>query len=735
MLHGPHAKAFKLGFALLLLAQPQFSRAADETAPVSGGPKTAQQIMDAARDSIVVIHQTGRDRGKEGIGTGFVVGRDGLIATCMHVIGEGRPLTVTFNDGKSAAVTEVHAWDRKLDLAVIRVDARDIPALRLGDSDNLKQGASVVAIGNPQGLTHSIVQGVVSAIREFDFGPMIQLAIPIEPGNSGGPLLQMNGRVHGIVNMKSAVTDNLGFAIPINSLKGLLEHPNPVPIEKWLALGALNEDLWKPLMGAHWWQKPGTITVDGSGQGFGGRALCLWQKNIPEPPYEIAVNVRLDDESGAAGLVFGSDGGDLHYGFYPSARQLRLTRFDGPNVFTWTILKQIDTPYYHPGEWNRLKVRVEPEKILCYVNGNLVAEADEPVARHGKVGLAKFRNTTAQFRSFRVAKQVEPAAAYTEDKSLRVRLDKSLSDEAPMPEDVLKDSTATRALLLEMAREWDQKATSARKFARELTQKSVQKDLLDIFEKPEVDLFAAAFQIARVESPDLELAAYREELDSIAHSVSKRFAADSTHREKLDLLRKYLFEENGFHGSRSDYYSRANSFINRVLEDHEGIPITLSVLFLELGAKLGIEKLDGMPFPGHFMVRFKEQDAEPVYIDVFDGGKLYRKNELFDLISNHSEVPLLDEHFKPATKKDIIVRMLKNLIGSSPRTAERALPYLNLLLALSPDDPLEHWRRASFRLESGERAQAREDLRWLIEHRPTGLDLDRVEELYRSLQN
>ncbi len=732
MLHKLHASASVFWFVLSLLAPAQVSRAADESAPVSTS-KTAQQIMDAARDAIVVIRQTGRDGGQEGIGTGFVVDREGLIATCMHVIGEARPLSVTFADGKTATVTEIHAWDRKLDLAVIRIDAKELPTLRLGDSDNLKQGANVVVIGNPQGLSHSIVQGVVSAIREFEYGPMFQLAIPIEPGNSGGPLLNMNGRVHGIVNMKSAVTDNLGFAIPVNSLKTLLEHPNPVPMEKWLALGALNEDLWKPQMGAHWRQKAGMIAVDGAGAGFGGRSLCLWQKDIPDAPYEIAVNVRLEDESGAAGLVFGSDGGDWHYGFYPSARQLRLTRFEGPNVFTWTILKQIDTPHYRPGEWNRLKVRVEPEKILCYVNGNLVAEADESVARHGKVGLAKFRNTTAQFRSFQIGRQIEPSPSVA-DKSLRVRLDKSLASESPVPEDLLKDSAATRALLLEIAREWDEKAAGARKFARELNQKAVEHDLLRIFENPDVDLFAAAFQIARVESPELELADYQEEIKSMARGLRNRFSTDSTHREKLDLLRKYLFEESGFHGSRSDYYNRANSFMNRVLEDHEGIPITLSVLFLELGAKLGIEKLEGMAFPGHFMVRFLEGDAEAIYIDVFDGGKLYKKNDLYNLINHHSEVPLLEEHFKPATKKEIVIRMLKNLIGVAPRTSERALPYLNLLLALSPDDALEHWRRASIRLESGDRSQAREDLRWLIENRPKGIDLDRIEQLYNSLK-
>jgi len=102
---------------------------------------------------------------------------------------------VQLSNGRRYEVSEVHAWDRKLDLAVVRIEASNLPALPLGDSDALKQGASVVAMGNPLGLDRSIVQGVVSAKRDFDGLEMIQLAIPIESGNSGGPLLDMHGRV------------------------------------------------------------------------------------------------------------------------------------------------------------------------------------------------------------------------------------------------------------------------------------------------------------------------------------------------------------------------------------------------------------------------------------------------------------------------------------------------------------------------------------------------------------
>ena len=222
---------------------------------------------------------------------------DGLIATNLHVIGEARPISVETNDGRRHEVAAIHASDRMADLALLRIAAEGLTPLELADSDSLKQGQPVVAVGNPHGLTHSVVTGVVSGEREIDGRKMIQLAIPIEPGNSGGPLMDMQGRVYGLLTMKSAVTANLGFAVPSNRLKPLLEKPNPISMERWLLIGALDPREWKPLFGARWRQRGGRVTVDGAGAGFGGRSLCLSQAQPPELPYEVAVVVKLDDES------------------------------------------------------------------------------------------------------------------------------------------------------------------------------------------------------------------------------------------------------------------------------------------------------------------------------------------------------------------------------------------------------------------------------------------------------
>jgi hypothetical protein len=270
--------------------------------------KTVEQLAESVRKAVVVIRISGRDGKREGVGTGFVVASDGLIATNLHVIGEARPIVVQLADGKRYDVTTVEASDRSLDLALIRINAKNLPILELGDSDRLKQGQSIVAVGNPQGLEHSVVAGIVSGKRDIEGRPMVQLAIPLEPGNSGGPLLDLQGQVQGIITMKSLVTANLGFAVAANSLKPLLAKPNPIPMSRWLTIGALDPRDWQVLCGARWRQRGGRIEVSGAGTGFGGRSLCLSQRPVPSLPYEVGVEVRLDDESGAAGLVFHADG-------------------------------------------------------------------------------------------------------------------------------------------------------------------------------------------------------------------------------------------------------------------------------------------------------------------------------------------------------------------------------------------------------------------------------------------
>jgi serine protease Do len=164
-----------------------------------------------------------------GLGSGFIIDRNGTILTNYHVVDGAQKISVTLSDGKSYDA-KVIGKDQKTDIAVIKIDAgQDLPVATLGDSDRLEVGEWVMAIGNPFGLDHTVTSGIVSAKgRQIGAGPydnFIQTDASINPGNSGGPLINLRGEVVGITTAifsQSGGNIGIGFAIPTNSIKELL---------------------------------------------------------------------------------------------------------------------------------------------------------------------------------------------------------------------------------------------------------------------------------------------------------------------------------------------------------------------------------------------------------------------------------------------------------------------------------------------------------------------------------
>jgi regulator of sirC expression with transglutaminase-like and TPR domain len=717
---------------VLLLATACLAQA-EEKPPEAA---TVESIARRAKESLVVITTSGREGTTQGIGTGFALAKSGLVATNLHVIGEGRSFTVQNAEGTPLRVKGVRAFDRMLDLAILEVESDTLPALELASSEKVTDGQPVVVMGNPHGLKSSVVSGVVSGRREIDDRKMLQLAVPIEPGNSGGPVLDMSGKVLGVVTMKSAVTNNLGFAVEGDYLQGLLDKPNPVPFERWLTIGALDIREWKPLFGARWQQRGGRILVSGLGQGFGGRSLCLSQTLPPELPYELAVMVKLDDEQGAAGLVFHSDGADKHYGFYPTAGRLRLSRFDGPDVFSWKVLSEKEHPAYRPGDWNHLRVRVEKERLRCYINHELVIESDDQELTSGRIGLAKFRQTEAQFKRFWVGQQF---ADNVEDEAQRKVLQSQITDLPPLQavrEEMLTPLSNGAASSVQLLRA---QAELARARAKELEQlasevhaRGVVAELAKIAGPgvEQVDLLRAGLLIGRLDEEEIDVEAYLRQADRLADEIKSKFPKGADEQARLKALRDFLFEENGFHGSRLDYYNRANSYLNRVLDDREGLPITLSVLFMELGRRLDL-KIEGVGLPGHFIVRFVPTKGESELLDVFEGAKPLSRADADAMVRRLADRPLREDDLKAAEPRQILLRMLQNLLGVAQSRADREalLRYLEAILALDPTLARERGMRAMVRFETGRRAAALADLDWFFEHKPEGIDLDQIRSL------
>jgi len=165
-------------------------------------------------------------RRSQGAGSGVIINPDGTILTNNHVIENAKEVTVTLADKKEYKATVV-GRDPKTDLAVLKIESDEsLPAAALGDSENLKVGDWVVAIGNPFGLSHTVTSGIVSAKgRVIGAGPyddFIQTDASINPGNSGGPLFNMRGEVIGINTAIIPYGQGIGFAIPVNTAKPLI---------------------------------------------------------------------------------------------------------------------------------------------------------------------------------------------------------------------------------------------------------------------------------------------------------------------------------------------------------------------------------------------------------------------------------------------------------------------------------------------------------------------------------
>ncbi|MCA9117689.1 MAG: tetratricopeptide repeat protein [Planctomycetaceae bacterium] len=710
----------------------------------ANGTRTVAELTRMVRDSVVVITFEGRNGKTAGLGSGFVISKDGLIATNLHVIGEARPISVQTADGKTYPVQAVHASQRSLDLAVLQIEAKNLTPLVLGDSDSLEQGQPVVAIGNPQGLKHSVVSGVLSGRREIDGKPMLQIAMPIEQGNSGGPLLDMQGRVHGILTLKSLVTRNLGFAVTVNALKPLLEKPNPVPMNRWLTIGTLDEADWTTLFGAQWRQRAGRILVSGRGEGFGGRVLALSRRETPELPFEMGVEVKLDDEEGAAGLVFHADGGQKHYGFYPTNGKLRLSRFEGADVFSWRVLEDVSSRHYHPGEFNALRVRIEAGRIRCYVNDALVIDSTDTVFTEGSVGLASFRQTEATFRQFRVGKELPPsrpdAAVVAQVTELVQGISPDTPPEPELVEALLPTAGSSTRILEDRARLLEKQARRLRELADQVHEQAARAQLVEVMQaesegKP-VDLLRAALLIARIDNPEVDVEASLARAERIVSEARESLPEDASPAKRLAALDKLLFEELGFHGSRTNYYSSSNSYLNEVIDDREGLPIALSVLYLELARRLDL-KIVGVGLPGHFIVRYEPEEGESQLIDPFERGlRLTRDEAIQKVKSLREELEWDDEYLREQSAKEIVERMLQNLMGIArdKRDSATMLRYVETLSALNPDSPDWRWFRAVLRYQTDRFEPALEDVGWLLERDPPGISRRQVEQLQQVCQ-
>ncbi|MBA2678305.1 MAG: hypothetical protein H0U76_07930, partial [Ktedonobacteraceae bacterium] len=202
------------------------------------------------------------------------------------------------------------------------------------------------------------------------------------------------------------------------------------------------------------------------------------------------------------------------------------------------------------------------------------------------------------------------------------------------------------------------------KYSKETEQKRIVQAFKALLaqEDIQIDLSQAALLIARIEYPDLNQTQALIYLDELARRVrtllalpepeiSLQLPDDIKPLVVIDALNKVLFDEQGFHGDHDDYYNPDNSFLNKVLERRTGIPITLSLLYIEVGRRVGIQ-IDGIGFPYHFMVRHR-WDQSVIYIDPFGGGTLLTEKDCEEHLRRiaRQRIRLHPQWFKPITHR------------------------------------------------------------------------------------
>lgn len=199
---------------------------------------------------------------------------------------------------------------------------------------------------------------------------------------------------------------------------------------------------------------------------------------------------------------------------------------------------------------------------------------------------------------------------------------------------------------------------------RWITYSSVEEDFMDVLENGLKDLRQlekAVFTLARFNNPTLRINDYRKKLDRYAEQIAADVSYSLSETKKMHIVLKLVFTQLGFSGSTSDYYSPENSYLNRVMDRRQGLPISLALIVLFIGRRLDLP-FRGVGMPIHFMLMY-EAKQEKIMIDPFDHGKVVTCNQCYYFLKQNGVSPK-SEHFKPATPSEILSRVIRNLINS-----------------------------------------------------------------------
>lgn len=255
-----------------------------------------------------------------------------------------------------------------------------------------------------------------------------------------------------------------------------------------------------------------------------------------------------------------------------------------------------------------------------------------------------------------------------------------------------------------------------------------------------IPLFESALTLGQDCYPDVDIFACQIEVDQMALKLKQRLSADASHIQKLRVLNHFFFQEQAFAGNINNYYDPDNSYLHRVISSRRGIPISLAVLYMELGQQIGLN-MKGVSFPGHFLMKLSVQSGD-IVLDPMNGSSLSRE-ELEERLEPYlerrdygDELPLA-AYLRAAHPREILTRMLRNLkaIYTESHHWQHVLEVQQRLVILLPDEITERRDRGLAHAHLAEAQAALDDLEAYLTLRPDAEDADSVRQKLPELRH
>jgi regulator of sirC expression with transglutaminase-like and TPR domain len=247
---------------------------------------------------------------------------------------------------------------------------------------------------------------------------------------------------------------------------------------------------------------------------------------------------------------------------------------------------------------------------------------------------------------------------------------------------------------------------------------------------PQLDLVEASLLISLEDNPGLDISRYLEQVGSWSGAVQGRLEGSHDIERILETINRILFDEEGFRGQNDDYYDPRSAMLNEALDRHAGLPITLSILYIEISRRVGIEAA-GISLPGRFLVKFSGEFGQ-IVVDPFDGGRVLSTIELQKILDGvyGGGVRLREHHLRSYSRREILGRELAQLKAAylAQRNLQRAAASVDRLLILDERDPYEIRDRAAIAVQMHAYNQAIDFFERYLELMPHAEDRARIRE-------